>query len=101
MIAFAPQLQAAAAGGKRRLIRSRPTSSRLHTSTFGESVFRRVVSQNQDLSSAVEGGEIEGVGAAMFERQRLFREVNNRIAQVSGDERLESLVFLCECGDEG
>ena len=36
----------------------------------------------------------------MFERQRLFREVNNRIAQVGRDERLDSLVFLCECGDE-
>lgn len=36
----------------------------------------------------------------MFDRQRLLREVNNRIAEIGGEERLDKLDFFCECGSE-
>jgi hypothetical protein len=37
----------------------------------------------------------------MFDRQRLLREVNNRIAEVGTEERPERAEFLCECGGDG
>jgi hypothetical protein len=42
----------------------------------------------------------EGKECAMFDRQRLLREVNNRIAEIGGEERLDKLDFFCECGSE-
>jgi hypothetical protein len=33
--------------------------------------------------------------------EALFREVNERIEQMSGDESREPIEFLCECGDAG
>jgi hypothetical protein len=33
--------------------------------------------------------------------EALFREVNERIEQISRDESQEPLEFLCECGDAG
>jgi len=36
----------------------------------------------------------------MFDRQRLLREVNDRVADVGREEHLDNLDFLCECGRE-
>jgi hypothetical protein len=40
-------------------------------------------------------------GAVMFDHQRTFREVNDRIAEVAREEGAASFGFLCECGELG
>ena len=37
---------------------------------------------------------------AILRNQRVFREVNQRIAEITADQNEEHVAFLCECGRE-